>query len=185
MSIYLEIQNVMLSSRCGKKIDVDYLVKYGGALRDLNATSVKYCFAKPSHSGDREVTVSVYPSGALVCLGASSVGTAESCMRRILGLIGCGHAEISLDRIVMSGSMDIGLAEIDLIINNLREQFTVSHDMDVMSGVIIISKNNTHIQLFAGCRPVKVVANGPDEFTIRNMISQIYYSIIGEEIPSR
>ena len=100
MKVELQIENVVTKTECCKTFDVDALVKYNGAFRDIGFPPAKFRFMRPK----KQVTVNVYKTGKIICLGAKSIERAIEYTERIMKKLDItDSSEITVTRVMMSG----------------------------------------------------------------------------------
>ena len=100
MKVELQIENVVTKTECYKTFDVDALVKYNGAFRDIGFPPAKFRFMRPK----KQVTVNVYKTGKIICLGAKSIERAIEYTERIMKKLDItDSSEITVTRVMMSG----------------------------------------------------------------------------------
>ena len=173
----LDVENVIMSAECGRPFDVESLVAYGPALKDLKFPAAKYCFEIPAASGRKQAVVSVFASGKVICTGANTVRRARACLGKVLGMLRVGgEPDVVLQQVVMSGTIMPRL-DVYRAVERLRARsFHVQFDSEVLHAVIIRGRG-AYTQVHADADPVSVVSRGRDEETVTGAVGEIYREV--------
>ncbi len=176
----LTTENVTATADCGRKVDIERLARHSGALMDFEFHAVKFSFNIPSPAGEKQAVVSVYSTGKVVCLGANTVSRAVSFTGKVLAMLGCGGAEVGVSRVMMNGSLDAGPgADAYSRVGELKKEFRVGVDTEVMGGVMVLNAGGVRVQLTPREGGTNVVAGGPDEDKVRRAVARISEIVSG------
>ena len=174
MKVELQIENVVTKTECYKTFDVDALVKYNGAFRDIGFPPAKFRFMRPK----KQVTVNVYKTGKIICLGAKSIERAIEYTERIMKKLDItDSSEITVTRVMMSGHFVEKVNVYNAIPLIEKARYNVVVDTEAFQAIFITGRNtSTHI--FATVEPIKINCSGPDEETIRSVVDELYGIIL-------
>ena len=167
--IKLIMENIVAVAKCQKKFDVDNIVRYTEANKDLGEESAKFCFPVATKKG-RNIMVNVFHSGKVLCTGANTLERARFATETILNRLGVDQFDYSVKYVVMSGY--VTGADILSGMDKLEERYTVKIS-DVNMKTINVSLGSTLVSFYHTVRPVKVVARGPDEDAIMSVMKDI------------
>ncbi len=164
----LDTENVIVRTNCGRKFNLDDLIRYGSALKD-KMSGAAYRFTIPSVTGDREAVVRVYSNGTIVASGSNTVHRGVMVTKRVMDLLGCKGA-VSICQVIMSGTISVP-GSISGIISKL--DMDVKFVQEIMGGMIIVRDSDVLCQIFPKIDLHSVRASGPDEKTIWNSVKRI------------
>lgn len=183
MPVSLTMENVIMSTGCERKFNIDDLVLYGGALKEADFPAARYGFPVPSNrpDDDRECMVNVYESGRITCTGANSVNRAKKCIEHVLVKLGIKESlEIKLEQVVMSGVISPKM-RIDGIEDLLQDRFSIHNGNDMiankMPDTMIMSgkQSHTYIQIYQ--ESMGILIRGANESVVEKDVEDIYEKI--------
>lgn len=183
MGVTLQVENVVMKTDARRAFDIDDLVRYSGAFRDIGFAAAKFCYSRTAGRGrrDEDVTVNVYPSGKLVCVGAKSVQQAREHLGLVLGRLGVTeYAEPTLHMVNTSGHFEDHI-DIHRAIPYLKE-YHIMMDTGVFAAVMIV-RDGVLMQVFADTDPVKITCRGPDLETIESVVNDLYGTVLRANSP--
>ena len=165
------MENIVAKTECPKEFDIENIVRFTEANKDLEWAAAKFVFLVPSRT-DRQVTVNVYESGKIVTTGANTLKRAREYTEKVLKKLDVPEPfDYRVSYIIMSGYVKgidvIPCAEL------LRESSFETFESDLMKK-IDVKKGAVFLTFHYTAKPVKIVARGPDEKSIRNTIDDVF-----------
>lgn len=175
MPVLLDVRNVVAVADCKRRFELEDLVERYGGLKDLNVPSAKFNFGIPCT--DKSITVNVYRTGKMLCLGSDSVARALECTNAVIGMLGAGSvARPRIARVIMSGwftGISAAGVQATRVEEFMRKRFRVMRERDLFGGALVITDKNTYTQMFLGDR-IKLVSNGPAEEAVRSAANSMH-----------
>ena len=181
MTVKLCIDNIITRTECPKLFDVENIVRYSEAIKDLGLEAAKFCFLTPTSN---RVVVNVFASGKITCTGAKSVNRAKQCTFEILEKLAVAKPyDFAVKHIIMSGFLEgvSGRQVLDRM-ERLSESYDVKHGR-LLPSVVIDKDGGLHVEIYHTVFPVKIKAHGTDEESLRKEIDRMYKIITEPKKP--
>ncbi|ABK77308.1 hypothetical protein CENSYa_0675 [Cenarchaeum symbiosum A] len=154
-------------------MDVDGLAVTKGALKEHGFRSAQFRYERgvASRCG-AFVTVHVFSSGAITCVGSKSVPRAISCMRDAMKKIGVTEKPpITVRQLLVCGVIRTGWHP---VMEGLQDRYEVRREA-AFPGVMVRG-HGTLARLYLA-DPVKITCMGPDMGGITRLAAEIYRAI--------